>query len=284
MDQRKLRTLLTTLRTGSFSKAALELGFTQSAVTQMMNALENELGCKILARSHSGVRLTPAGEALYPLIVEAEAALARLSNQAKALAQEGQATIRIGSFASISHTWLPKVLRDYQKAHPGTTFDIRIGTDKLPRWLLEDQIDLALGDAHRCQSFQWYPLMDDPYYAVLPEGLITDGRTSITQEAFAQYTLIMAPMNALDAHLTVLSDRRINVSSDDDSTILSIVAQGLGVTAMPLLSLRNTLEDLQTMKLEPVPKRVLGVALPKSPTPSAVSFAAFLRKQFAYAP
>ena len=204
--------------------------------------------------------------------------------QAKALAQEGQVTIRIGSFASISHTWLPKVLRDYQKAHPGTTFDIRIGTDKLPRWLLEDQIDLALGDAHRCQSFQWYPLMDDPYYAVLPEGLITDGRTSITQEAFAQYTLIMAPMNALDAHLTVLSDRRINVSSDDDSTILSIVAQGLGVTAMPLLSLRNTLEDLQTMKLEPVPKRVLGVALPKSPTPAAVSFAAFLRKQFAYAP
>ena len=94
----------------------------------------------------------------------------------------------------------------------------------------------------------------------------------------------MAPMNALDAHLTVLSDRRINVSSDDDSTILSIVAQGLGVTAMPLLSLRNTLEDLQTMQLEPVPKRVLGVALPKSPTPSAVSFAAFLRKQFAYAP
>ena len=87
MDQRKLRTLLTTLRTGSFSKAALELGFTQSAVTQMMNALENELGCKILARSHSGVRLTPDGEALYPLIVEAEAALARLSNQAKALAQ-----------------------------------------------------------------------------------------------------------------------------------------------------------------------------------------------------
>ena len=119
---------------------------------------------------------------------------------------------------------------------------------------------------------------------MLPEGLITDGRTSITQEAFAQYTLIMAPMNALDAHLTVLSDRRINVSSDDDSTILSIVAQGLGVTAMPLLSLRNTLEDLQTMQLEPVPKRVLGVALPKSPTPSAVSFAAFLRKQFAYAP
>lgn len=61
MDNRKLHTLITALRTGSFNKAAQELNCTQSAVTQMMNALENELGCKLLSRSHSGVRLTPAG-------------------------------------------------------------------------------------------------------------------------------------------------------------------------------------------------------------------------------
>ena len=58
MDNRKLHTLITTLRAGSFNKSAQELNCTQSAVTQMMNALENELGCKILSRSHSGVRLT----------------------------------------------------------------------------------------------------------------------------------------------------------------------------------------------------------------------------------
>lgn len=284
MDDRKIRALLTTLRTGSFSKAAIELNCTQSAVTQMMNALENELGCKVLYRSHSGVRLTPAGEELYPLIVEAEAAMARLAHQAKNAARGENVVIRIGSFSSISNTWLPRVLRTYQDQHPGTSFDIRIGTDTLPQWLQEDQIDLALGDALRCRAFQWFPLMDDPYYAVMPADLLPEDRTSITQEEFARYTLIMAPMNALESHLTVLSNQRINVSSDDDSSILSIVAQGLGVTAMPKLSLRSSREDLRIMELDPVPRRVLGVALPKSPTKAALSFARFLQKQYEYTP
>ena len=282
MDDRKLHTLMTTLRAGSFNKAAQELNCTQSAVTQMMNALENELGCKILARSHSGVRLTPAGEKLYPLLAEADAALTRLASQARTISHREEQVIRIGSFSSISNTWLPKILRAYQETFPGTSFDIRIGTDTLPQWLQENQIDLALGDAHRCRSFQWYPLMDDPYYAVMPTGLLPEDKTSITQEEFAKYTLIMAPMNALEAHLTVLSNQRINVSSDDDSSILSIVAQGLGVTAMPKLSLRNPLENLRTLDLLPVPKRVLGVALPKIPSKAAVSFAAFLRQHYNY--
>ena len=282
MDDRKLHTLMTTLRAGSFNKAAQELNCTQSAVTQMMNALENELGCKILARSHSGVRLTLAGEKLYPLLAEADAALTRLASQARTISHREERIIRIGSFSSISNTWLPKILRAYQETFPGTSFDIRIGTDTLPQWLQENQIDLALGDAHRCHSFQWYPLMDDPYYAVMPTDLLPEDKTSITQEEFAKYTLIMAPMNALEAHLTVLSNQRINVSSDDDSSILSIVAQGLGVTAMPKLSLRNPLENLRTLDLLPVPNRVLGVALPKNPSKAAVSFAAFLRQHYHY--
>ena len=100
MDNRKLHTLITTLRAGSFNKAAQELNCTQSAVTQMMNALENELGCKILSRSHSGVRLTPAGEKLYPLLAEADAALTRLASQARIISQGEAQVIRIGSFSS----------------------------------------------------------------------------------------------------------------------------------------------------------------------------------------
>ena len=283
MDNRKLHALMTTLRAGSFNKAAQELNCTQSAVTQMMNALENELGCKILSRSHSGVTLTPVGENLYPFLVEADAALAGLAVQAKAFSQEEAHVIRIGSFSSISNTWLPKLLRAYQDSYPGTTFDIRIGTDPLPQWLQENQIDLALGDAHRCQSsFQWFPLMDDPYYAVVPAGLLPADKTFITQEEFAEFTLIMSPMNALGAHLTCLSDRKINVSSDDDSSLLSLVAQGLGVTAMPKLSLRSPMDGLRVLDLLPVPNRVLGVALPRNASREAKSFAAFLRQHYSY--
>ena len=64
MDDRKLQVLLATIRTGSFSKAAQELNCTQSAVTQMMNSLEDEINCKVLKRTHSGAKLTLAGEKL----------------------------------------------------------------------------------------------------------------------------------------------------------------------------------------------------------------------------
>jgi DNA-binding transcriptional LysR family regulator len=89
-------------------------------------------------------------------------------------------------------------------------------------------------------------------------------------------------MNALPHHLETLSPRQLNVSSDDDSSILAMVAQGLGVTAMPRLSLGRLPENLRVLELDPVPRRVLGVALPKTPTKAAANFAAFLRKQYPY--
>lgn len=282
MDDRKLEIILTTLRTGSFSKAAQELNCTQSAVTQMMNAMENELHCKILERSRGGIRLTPAGEILYPLIVDAEASLRRLMEQATQIADGRALPIRIGSFSSISNTWLPQILKEYHNEHADVTFDIRIGTDEIATWLLNGEIDLALGDADRCRAFRWYPLMDDLYYAVLPVSFVDDNKQSITQKELAEFPFIMAPMNALDRHITAIPQKQINVNCDDDSTLLSMVTQGLGVTAMPKLSLQRNMYDVRILELFPSTKRVLGVALPNSPSKATMKFVAFLRNCFCY--
>ena len=82
MDKRHLDTLIAAVRTGSFSKASEELHCTQSAVTQSINALENELNCKLLIRSHKGIVLSETGELLYPFVLEAEKSLALLQKQA----------------------------------------------------------------------------------------------------------------------------------------------------------------------------------------------------------
>ena len=67
MDDRKLRALLTAVQCGSFGKAAAQLGYTQSAMTHMVNRLEAELGCTLLVRGSHGVRLSEEGEKLLPL-------------------------------------------------------------------------------------------------------------------------------------------------------------------------------------------------------------------------
>ena len=281
MDDYKIRALLAAIHTGSFRKAALELNCTQSAVTQAMNSLENELGCNVLLRNHNGIRLTPAGEELLPLLMEADASLTKLSERARQVARGASAPLRIGAFSSISNTWLPKILQEYHALSPKVTFDIQVGTNTLADWLLTGAVDLALGDPVRCRAFRWFPLMDDPYFAVLPESLAPEG-DSISQETLADFPFVMAPMNALDSYLSVCPSNQLRVNCDDDSTLLSMVAQGLGVTAIPKLCLQALPENVRILELTPPTKRVLGVALPNSPSKEAVRFAHYLCQKFSY--
>ena len=66
MDDGRLRAVLTAVDRGSFSKAAAELGYTQSAMTHLVNNLEAELGCTLLNRGSHGVRLSEEGEQPRP--------------------------------------------------------------------------------------------------------------------------------------------------------------------------------------------------------------------------
>ena len=61
MDAKKLAALAAAVDQGSFTRAAEQLGYTQSGLTHMMNSLEREIGFSVLLRDRRGVRLTPAG-------------------------------------------------------------------------------------------------------------------------------------------------------------------------------------------------------------------------------
>lgn len=280
MDNIKLEALLTTIRTGSFSKAAKELHCTQSAVSQMMNALENELGCRILSRTHEGVKLTDMGESLFSSIVEAAGSMEKLKREALWLSQGTGLPIRLGSFSSISNTWLPALLKAYQNGHTDVSFNIQISTDAVTDWLMTGKIDVAFGDDERCRAFRWYPLMDDIYYAVLPEKYCTDKQTVLSQEEFAAFPFIMAPRNVLDKHLQTHSSRQTTISCDDDSTLLSMVSQGMGVTAMPKLSLHHVPADVRVLELVPETKRILGIATRNNPSKAVEDFVQFVLQWF----
>lgn len=283
MDDRKIDVLLSAVQTGSFNKAAQAQNCTQSAVTQMMNALEAELGFKVLDRSHRGITLTPEGEELLPLIIETQNSMQRLRTQAKRIAEGASAPVRIGSFSSISNAWLPHAIRAYQEIDPEVSFDIRIGTEVLSEWLLEGKIDLALGDAERCKGFRFFPLMDDPYSIAAPRGMFPENTSVVHQDELTDKPFISSSSNALDSYLSNMPSNCIQLVCDDDSTLLTMVSQGIGATALPSLSLHNVPEEVHVMDMEPAAVRVLGVALPNSPRLAAEDFAEFLQKRYPYA-
>ena len=102
---------------GSFSKAAEEMGYSQSATSQMIASLEKELGVSPIHRSRYGVTLTLEGKKLYPKIeqlIGAYQSVIEESNEIKGLETR---TIRMGTVSSVSAHWLPGVIKKFQKQY-----------------------------------------------------------------------------------------------------------------------------------------------------------------------
>src|ERR1700712_3782871 len=100
LDVRRLRVLREVAARGSFSAAAEQLSYTQSAVSQQIAALEREAGSRLVERSARGVTLTDAGRAL---VSHADAILARLADaeaELQDIAGLRSGRVRLGSFPS----------------------------------------------------------------------------------------------------------------------------------------------------------------------------------------
>ena len=129
---------------GSFTRAAEALGYTQSAMSQMIASLEEELSIKLLIRSRTGARLTLEGAELYPYVerlVYQYWAAREKANEIKGL-ETG--VVRMGTLASISVHWLPGLLRDFQARYPGVEFVIHQGDyTSIQEWIKTGAVDFG---------------------------------------------------------------------------------------------------------------------------------------------
>ena len=104
-----LRVLREVAQTGSFSAAALSLGYTQSAVSRQVAALESAARRRLFDRGRQGVKLTPAGARLLTSAVrvldELEAARSELAGESI-----GGRPVRLGAFAAAAAGLVPQAL------------------------------------------------------------------------------------------------------------------------------------------------------------------------------
>ncbi|MBR1565351.1 MAG: LysR family transcriptional regulator, partial [Oscillospiraceae bacterium] len=145
MDSKKVHALLLAVEKGSLTSAAAELGYTQSGLTHMMNALEEELGLNLLVRSKNGVRLSPAGQALKPKMQGFLDAGAALEEEAGRLRQRSSATLRLGAYSSVASRWLPAILSAFRNVDPNTDVIIDVGgIPDIYEKLRNDRLDCAI--------------------------------------------------------------------------------------------------------------------------------------------
>ena len=281
MDDRKIRSLLTVLETGSISSAAEILNGTQSGITQTMNALEAELGFKILYRTNRGVTLTEAGAKILPLLMQLDEDFRALERESREIAAGRGIPIRIGTYASIANAWLPDILSKYEERHPEISFEIMVSSDKLAKWFSKGKVDMLLADEELGAGFRWFPIMQDEYMAAVPIGSVIAQRSAITEDELQKYPMIVSMMSSYRRYREASGkneQRVIRVSTDDDTTIIRMVGRGLGVSVIAGLSSEDVPANVRVIPLDPPVYRTIGVALPEQPLQAVKAFADYLVK------
>ena len=181
MNISKYKALLTAVDMGSFSAAAQKLGYTQSGLTHMMNALEGELGFAILQRGHYGIKLTPGGERIIPKIRQLVMCEDDLMNEIELVKSYGDNVIRIGAFSSMASTWLPLIVEKFNSEFPEITVNIQMGTvAELYGGLEEGRFDVCFGTKNPKYDFKWTVLAQDRFYAILPKDYPAEGEFPLT--------------------------------------------------------------------------------------------------------
>ncbi|KJS53806.1 LysR family transcriptional regulator [Streptomyces rubellomurinus subsp. indigoferus] len=188
VDPQQLRTFVTVARLGSFSDAARELGYTQSAVSQQIAALEADLGTALLVRRPVGP--TAAGQRLLehaaPLLVRLAAARADVAR----LAGAPSARLVLGATPLAVGAELGRALGEVRREYPGAEVEVRIlGHDALPAQVATGDLDLALVDGLAAPSdplplpevgpLTTVAVDERPLAVALPTGHPLAGRTGL---------------------------------------------------------------------------------------------------------
>ncbi len=265
---KKLQVLLQAIDTGTLTATAEKTGYTQSGVTHMMRALEEELNLRLLLRGRNGVETTSVCRALLPYMRALLAANERLCQEVSAIQGIDAGTIIIGANTSISMYWLPTIIERFEREYPSISIELFGGeSDHSLELLKEGSVDVCFLSA-RPENTDWVHLAYDPYLALLPEAHPLANESAfpveaLTDQDFLRYATIdrkdLAEVEALLAAREIHPN--IKYVSNSDYAITSMVEHGLGISILPELILSGFPQRVVKRPLAPAVSRDLGIAV-----------------------
>ena len=242
----KYQMFLKTVECGSFSKAAAEMSFTQSAVSHAVQALENELNVTLLSRNRGGVVLTADGRALLPRIEKLCAAHHELMQSAAELNGMDAGFVRVATFSSVSAQWLPSILKSFGERYPNIEFEVVTGDyyGQSEDWILQGKVDCGFLRLPSVKHLQTYALYRDELQVILPCG-----HPLADSDPFPAASLSTEPFIFLeegqDYEISAALDKmgirpNVKYTAREDRTMLAMVSKGLGISLLPELMVRHS--------------------------------------------
>lgn len=266
----QLRALVAVAEHGSFSRAATALGISQSAVSHAVSTLERALGDRVVTRD-APARLTPLGSAVLPHARQTVSSADALAAAARAHHGVASGTLRLGAVTTACQGLVPSLLAHWSGTLPDVRIEVFEGDDEeLPVWLEDDLVDAAIlvdpesireqdrvlaRDSLAALVRTDHPLADEPVFPVAE--LAADGFICSVGGCLAQIRRL---------HEQAGVDLIVRQSVRELATIMSMVSQGLGVSAIPTIVRPALPAELMLVPLDHTVVRTLVLAGPRSRT------------------
>ena len=246
LDPRHVTVFRAVVRHGSFTGAAKELGYSQPAVSQQMRALEKGLGTPVFIRSGRTLLLSEAGRLLQEHADPILEGLARAEARIRAVVELQSGRLRIGAFPSASATLLPQAISRLLAAHPGIRIELLEAEPPDSFDLLRNgSCDLLLAfsydsdDGPPAGEFLEVPLVADELVVLAHTGhrKLDSGPLPLRDLADESW---ISGCPRCSVHFRELCaeagfEPDIVCATDDNLSVQSLVASGLGVAMMPNL-------------------------------------------------
>jgi DNA-binding transcriptional LysR family regulator len=282
---KQFRAMIAVSQTGSFVRAAELLSLSQPALSETISQLERVVGGRVFQRTTRTVVITPFGEALLPRARKLLDDIETLCHDMRELADLERGTVSVGCLASIASNQLPQIIVAFRKDHPNIRVRVRDeNAAGLHDRLLAGDIDFAI--TSRLDSapgeIQFQPLLVDPFRLLCPADHPLAQREEVAWRDVAEH-LYLGWSEETANHFAIASalataafQLRPHLEVAQLGTMLSMVAHGVGVAAVPRLACPNSPAVRAVRLVEPKITRDVGVAThPRRPqTPAAARFTA----------
>lgn len=270
MSLQKYTALLKTVELGSISRAAEQMGYTQSAVSRMIADLEEEWGIELLRRSRAGIEVSSACQKLMPVLQAIAADCRELDYTVGEIHGLHTGLVRVGTFTSVSDVWLPGLLTSFQQQYPNIEFELLNSENyaEIESWIRHGKVDCGFVSLPTASELQACFLKRDMLMAVLPldHPLVDKPFFPVRRLELERFIKLKEDVDyEISRFLDQLPFRpNLCYEVSSDHTILSMVEKGLGMSIMHSLMAEDCRYRVAWKSFDHCQYRDIGIATAKN--------------------
>jgi DNA-binding transcriptional LysR family regulator len=268
---RTLRLLQVIAEGRGLVQAADKIGMSQSAASHAIAALERSFGVQLFARNSGQLRLSRIGEQILPYVRQILGSLDAITEEIVSESGLQTGTLRIATVPSIGSSVIPALLREFAKLYPGIDVSLLEGTDhEVAEWVRQRMSHCGFA-ALPVAMVNTEPIGKDEWMAIVPANRF-EVPNQIKLERLARHRFLLSGGGCEDHIYRLFEEAQVPLSNHllvrQMDTLQAMVAEGLGVSLVPSLTLIRKPRNIRAIRLVPRQYRTLGILLPTDAVPS----------------